>query len=57
VSGYELSSKVQSGAEGYACGSELTPVSIGLRRLRAAMSLFSALVNDPQSAALKTELK
>jgi hypothetical protein len=57
VSGYELSSKVQSGAEVCACGSELTPVSIGLRRLRAAMSLFSALVNDPQTAAIKTELK
>ena len=30
---------------------------VGLRRLRAAMSLFSVLLRDPQSEAIKTELK
>ena len=30
---------------------------VGLRRLRAAMSLFSALLPDPQTSAIKTELK
>jgi inorganic triphosphatase YgiF len=30
---------------------------IGLRRLRAAMSLFAALLYDPQTAAIKNELK
>lgn len=30
---------------------------IGLRRLRAAMSLFADLLRDPQTAAIKTELK
>jgi triphosphatase len=30
---------------------------VGLRRLRAAMSLFGALLRDPQTAAVKTELK
>src|SRR5215469_14499843 len=30
---------------------------VGLRRLRAAMSLFSALLRDPQTEAIKTELK
>ena len=30
---------------------------VGLRRLRAAMSLFSALLHDPQTAAIKTELE
>jgi triphosphatase len=30
---------------------------VGLRRLRAAMSLFSALLHDPQTSAIKTELK
>jgi inorganic triphosphatase YgiF len=30
---------------------------VGLRRLRAAMSLFAALLHDPQSAAIKAELK
>jgi inorganic triphosphatase YgiF len=30
---------------------------VGLRRLRAAMSLFKELLRDPQTAALKTELK
>ncbi len=30
---------------------------VGLRRLRAAMSLFSVLLRDPQTAAIKTELK
>jgi triphosphatase len=30
---------------------------VGLRRLRAAMSLFSRLLDDEQTAALKTELK
>jgi len=30
---------------------------VGLRRLRAAMSLFSALLHDPQTAAIKNELK
>jgi CHAD domain-containing protein len=30
---------------------------VGLRRLRAAMSLFKALLRDPQTAAIKTELK
>jgi triphosphatase len=30
---------------------------IGLRRLRAAMSLFAALLRDPQTAAIKNELK
>ena len=29
----------------------------GLRRLRAAMSLFAGLLRDPQTAAVKTELK
>jgi triphosphatase len=29
----------------------------GLRRLRAAMSLFAALLRDPQTATIKTELK
>lgn len=30
---------------------------VGLRRLRAAMSLFAALLRDSQTAAMKTELK
>jgi triphosphatase len=30
---------------------------VGLRRLRAGMSLFSDLVRDPQTAAIKSELK
>ena len=30
---------------------------VGLRRLRAAMSLFSTLLHDPQTAAIKAELK
>jgi inorganic triphosphatase YgiF len=30
---------------------------VGLRRLRAATSLFSALLGDPQSKAIKSELK
>jgi triphosphatase len=30
---------------------------VGLRRLRAGMSLFSILLRDPQTAAIKTELK
>jgi inorganic triphosphatase YgiF len=30
---------------------------VGLRRLRAAMSLFGVLLRDPQTAAIKTELK
>ena len=30
---------------------------VGLRRLRAAMSLFAALLHDPQTAAIKNELK
>ena len=30
---------------------------VGLRRLRAAMSLFSTLLPDPQTSAIKTELK
>jgi inorganic triphosphatase YgiF len=30
---------------------------VGLRRLRAAISLFGALLRDPRSAAIKTELK
>jgi inorganic triphosphatase YgiF len=30
---------------------------VGLRRLRAAMSLFAALLRDPQTAAIKSELK
>ena len=30
---------------------------VGLRRLRAATSLFAALLHDPQTAALKNELK
>ena len=30
---------------------------VGLRRLRAAMSLFSGILRDPQTAALKAELK
>ena len=30
---------------------------VGLRRLRAAMSLFADLLRDPQTAAIKTELK
>ena len=30
---------------------------VGLRRLRAAMSLFKALLDDPQSAAIKAGLK
>ncbi len=30
---------------------------VGLRRLRAAMSLFAALLHDPQTAAIKSELK
>jgi triphosphatase len=30
---------------------------VGLRRLRAAMSLFGALLRDPQTAAIKNELK
>src|SRR5262249_10337640 len=30
---------------------------VGLRRLRAAMSLFADVLQDPQSAALKEELK
>src|SRR6516165_5469114 len=30
---------------------------VGLRRLRAAMSLFAALLHDPQTAAIKAELK
>jgi triphosphatase len=30
---------------------------VGLRRLRAAMSLFAVLLRDAQSAAIKTELK
>src|SRR5262249_61642113 len=30
---------------------------VGLRRLRTAMSLFGELLQDPQSAAIKSELK
>ena len=30
---------------------------VGLRRLRAAMSLFAALLHDPESAAIKKQLK
>jgi len=30
---------------------------VGLRRLRAAMSLFAAILDDPQTAAIKAELK
>jgi CHAD domain-containing protein len=30
---------------------------VGLRRLRAAMSLFSTLLHDPQAVAIKAELK
>jgi CHAD domain-containing protein len=30
---------------------------VGVRRFRAAMSLFAALLHDPQSAAIKRELK
>jgi triphosphatase len=30
---------------------------VGLRRLRAAMSLFAVLLRDPQTAAMKAELK
>ena len=30
---------------------------VGLRRLRAAMSLFSRILRDPETAALKDELK
>ena len=30
---------------------------VGLRRLRAAMSLFAVLLHDPQTAAIKAELK
>jgi triphosphatase len=30
---------------------------VGLRRLRASMSLFSVLLQDPQTPAIKTELK
>ena len=30
---------------------------VGLRRLRAAMSLFAALLHNPQTAAIKNELK
>jgi triphosphatase len=30
---------------------------VGLRRLRAAMSLFAVLLRDPQTAAIKNELK
>ncbi len=30
---------------------------VGLRRLRAAMSLFAGLLRDPQTAAIKNELK
>ena len=30
---------------------------VGLRRLRAAMSLFAVLLRDPQTAAIKAELK
>ena len=30
---------------------------VGLRRLRAAMSLFSGILRDPQTAAIKAELK
>src|SRR5262249_59324633 len=30
---------------------------VGLRRLRAAMSLFADILQDPQTAALKEELK
>ncbi|MFZ2077053.1 MAG: CHAD domain-containing protein [Xanthobacteraceae bacterium] len=30
---------------------------VGLRRLRAAMSLFAALLRDPQTTAIKSELK
>jgi hypothetical protein len=30
---------------------------VGLRRLRAAISLFAPLLRDPQTAAIKTELK
>ena len=30
---------------------------VGLRRLRAAMSLFAALLHDPQTATIKPELK
>ena len=30
---------------------------VGLRRLRAAMSLFAALLRDPQATAIKNELK
>jgi CHAD domain-containing protein len=29
---------------------------VGLRRLRAAMSLFAVLLRDPQTAAMKAEL-
>ena len=30
---------------------------VGLRRLRAAISLFADILQDPQTAALKDELK
>ena len=30
---------------------------VGLRRLRAALSLFAGILRDPQTAAIKTELK
>ena len=30
---------------------------VGLRRLRAGMSLFCRLLRDPQAAAIKSELK
>jgi len=30
---------------------------VGLRRLRAAMSLFAAFLHDPQTLTIKSELK
>ena len=32
-------------------------IRVGLRRLRAAMSLFAALLHDPQTVTIKSELK
>src|SRR5262249_57099898 len=38
-------------------GEGVHQMRVGLRRLRAAISLFAALLRDAQSAAIKAELK
>jgi triphosphatase len=39
------------------CSKGVHQMRVGLRRLRAAISLFAGILQDPQTAALKDELK